>query len=128
MTNKEILEGNRLIADFIKMTVDDDGIVYVDDKFFDELEDNYYEESDFPYNEYLFHKSWNWLMPVVEKIESLEFGEHEYFTVNIVGGNNSYIESSTGELITEIMGRDRSKIFTVWTAVIEFIKWYNDNN
>ena len=74
-----------------------------------------------------FHKSWDWLMPVVEKIES-EFCSsniHYYsagmmkqeYVVEFLGYNIDYDNSQY----------DKSKIKAVYKAVIKFIKWYNKN-
>jgi len=74
-----------------------------------------------------FHKSWDWLMPVVEKIES-EFCSsniHYYsagmmkqeYVVEFLGYNIDYDNSQY----------DKSKIKAVYKAVIKFIKWYNEN-
>lgn len=71
-----------------------------------------------------FHASWDWLMPVVEKIESLIFPDDEYFNFHILGGCCVYIISSHGD---EFICSDRgqSKIECVYSAVVEFIQWYN---
>ena len=52
-----------------------------------------------------YHKSWDWLMPVVEKIEQV----HE-------GVPQELIKLSLFSTIDE-----------VYNAIIEFIKWYNKN-
>ena len=49
MNSIEILEGNKLIAEFLNQKLP--------------------SNSDFDI--YLYHSSWDWLIPVVEKIESL---------------------------------------------------------
>ena len=74
-----------------------------------------------------FHSSWDWLMPVVEKIESLVFPNDEYYNFNILGGCCTYIISSHGhELVCS--DRGKSKLECVYKAVVEFIKWYNETN
>ena len=71
-----------------------------------------------------FHKDWNWLMEVVEKIESLGgavcIGNCVmiiFYLTDVMG--ESY--SKTRELIGE------TKIEAVYNACVEFIKWYNEN-
>jgi len=66
-----------------------------------------------------YNSSWDWLMPVVEKIED--------------AATDTYVEIS--ESSTEIWGYPfriniykESKIESVYDAVVEFIKWYNKNN
>ena len=61
----ETIEGNELIAEFMG----------VDTKFSDELYKDsrsvlrYLIDNKSKYDGLLFHSSWDWLMPVVEKIE-----------------------------------------------------------
>jgi hypothetical protein len=88
-------------------------------------------------------KCWDDLMPVVEKIESLEIklsDEYEVFDrVNArydVGAKAYFgvyifrrccdvqIENSTEDHIVEVTAA-KSKIEAIYTAVIKFIKWYN---
>jgi len=61
-----------------------------------------------------FHSSWDWLMPVVEKIE----GETDA-TFNIEN-DNCHIE---GPFKLTVNGY--TKFESVYKAVVEFIKWYN---
>ena len=72
-----------------------------------------------PSRELRYHSSWDWLMPVVEKIESLGY------TVDIA--NSDYQIRKTGDTEAFIFhyGPDRPKIKAVYEAVVEFIKWYN---
>ena len=82
-----------------------------------------------------YHKSWDWLMPVVEKIESMKYFFNsapfmddetgmlsgEYFCViqhETTNLNMSYFIDVTG---------CSTKIEAVYQAVVEFIKWYNKN-
>ena len=59
-----------------------------------------------------YHKSWDWLIPAVEKIEHTMY-------VNIKGCHVT---------ISSIVNVSKStKIEAVWIAAIEFIKWYNQN-
>ena len=71
----------------------------------------------------LYHKSWDWLMPVVEKIESLSYNfEKNYQPVDkdwqclITKGNDIMFQ----EFHTD------SKLAAHY-VVTEFIKWYNKN-
>lgn len=58
----------------------------------------------------MYHTSWNWLMPVVERIEI----ENDKFTYN-----TPYNESFNGTINTDIK--------VAYQVVVEFIKWYNAN-
>ena len=71
---------------------------------------------------YKFHTSWEWLMPVVEKIENLGYDVIiRQGTCEIEGENEEGIEYSHFECF------DASKHITTYTAVVEFIKTYNLN-
>lgn len=74
--------------------------------------------------DFKYHCSWNWLMPVVEKIESLEltYSNRPYFPrVELIN------KVCVIELRTETLAfPGKSKIEATWTTVIEFIKWYNE--
>ena len=76
------------------------------------------------YIEHRYYKSWDWLMPVVEKMEEMGFGAditpHDVTIIDYVTGN---------EDIRVVIQNDDNypKIYLVYLAVIEFIKWYNQN-
>ena len=64
-----------------------------------------------------FHKDWGMIMLVVEEIENLHYDvriELDYCTIN------------NGEDYTETTDFGGGKLLTVYTAVVEFIKWYNN--
>lgn len=85
-----------------------------------------------------FDESWDWLMPVVEKIESLELGD---WYVHIIGGKNyptiRIEDGNVGNGLWDCMinvpdcegfGNDihLTKLEATYKAVVEFIKWYNN--
>ena len=105
---KEVLEGNRLIAEF-------DGRI-------NEL--CHHNNTSSPYD---YDKSWDWLMPVVEKIESIIFNEDNSFNVTIGSGNYCVIQDSHGEVYDSVEDYKESKLLTTYSAVVDFIKWYNEN-
>jgi hypothetical protein len=61
-----------------------------------------------------YHESWDWLMPVVEKIDNI------YSTTSLTHKQEVRFERILNLKITD-------KIETVYKAVVEFIKWYNSN-
>ena len=84
-----------------------------------------------------YHTSWDWLMPVVEKIESIRHPEYGWFQVS-VQGNSCSIQSE--HLWKVLQGHPNktykaytsdpdaifpTKIESTWYVVVEFIKWYN---
>jgi hypothetical protein len=85
-------------------------------------------------SEMLFATSWDWLMPVVEKIAKIETNDKVY------NGEDSYFDSyfprtfgmincETKEFMVRInrhpLHQSASLIEAAYKAVIEFIKWYN---
>jgi len=75
-----------------------------------------------------FHKDWNHLMMVVEKIERLRSGvlgmESEEILAYITITEN-YCEVQTIECIFEPEEENCSKIEAVYSTVVQFVKWYN---
>lgn len=82
-----------------------------------------------------YNTSWDWLMPVVEAIEGIEepvsadpqkgtFWPYQFEILgrHTVGVFNKY----TSEAIIFIDQKGSSKIESVYKAVVEFIKWYNE--
>jgi hypothetical protein len=66
-----------------------------------------------------YDTSWDWLMPAVEKIESLEF---TFVIDNNEANILSDVDCDKGLLILK---QYPTKIQSVYAAVVEFIKWYN---
>lgn len=67
-----------------------------------------------------YHSSWNELMPVVEKIEKdTSYRVEIAFSGCIIDKENE--PNCIGEL-------ENTKIKSTYKAVVEFIKWYNENN
>jgi hypothetical protein len=69
-----------------------------------------------------FHTDWNWLMQVVEKIESLGYKETNVY-VDISEGTFIHTLESNIE-IAEVFGG--TKIENTYNACVEFVKWYNN--
>jgi hypothetical protein len=112
-------ENNQLIAEFMEMQKTDIGWYDAE-----ELMDLWYT-MDNTFDELLFNKSWDWLMPVVEKIES-----DERFDVNVLQ-YGTIISSNTKErghieIVNNVANISfDSKIDHTYQAVVEFIKQYN---
>ena len=128
MKTEQIIENNRLIAEFMKYELT---INYVPPGV-ERISLLDLSESDSP-NAMKFHYSWDWLMPVIEKIEGI--GRTR---VEISGQYCSIVplvyDIDIDELVykDEIMRNNGSmynttKINKVYVCVVEFIKWYNEN-
>lgn len=116
--NKEILEGNKLIAEFV---TEEPEVLRRDLKRAGTLESMQY------------HESWDWLMPVIEKIEkntSYELTTSYDKRFEFIGWSVHWFTLKASD---EILGyiedkRFNTKINAAWYAMVEFIKWYNENN
>jgi hypothetical protein len=101
-----IQENNKMIAEFMQSI--EDGL-YLDGLYF--YEGRYYDTN------MEFHKSWDWLMPVVDKIEDMGC---EIVTTNgkcTISGANDYYGESIG----------KSRRGATYDAIVEFINQYNKN-
>ena len=107
---------NKLIAEFMGVN-----IITIDDvrknknPYFSSADG--YLEDDIKYN-----SSWDWLMPVVEKIENFGF---EFFIVEDRVKIAHNTDHSIDVIIDFTSGRGKNE--TAYQAVVEFIKWYNEN-
>jgi len=122
MNNKEILEGNKLIAEF--MTKEHANLCW---KLIPK------NTMHLP-NYFKYHSSWDWLMPVVNKIESIVDLYHGHFGVYI-NSNNCTIQSikfRSDEMTDPPYyfsdHYSESKIESTYNAILNFIKWYNKQN
>lgn len=88
---------------------------------------NHDPETRYQYNadNLLYHAYWDWLMPVVEKIEDLVLSKNHNPVVTI----EKYITviSDNGESIL-VECQEETRIEGVYKAVVEFIKWYNQQS
>ena len=118
---KNIVENNKLIAEFL--VNNEGGLVKLEENIFStidefEIPDDYLTIKDLKY-----HKDWNWLMKVVEKIENLsKEGETYMFSITKFSARVTYKGSRIVDLPI-----DNTKIEAVYDACVEFIKWYNEN-
>lgn len=91
------IEGNRLIAEFLGWHLD-------------------------PKRSLKYNSSWNWLMPVVEKINSS--GEYDviiFKTTCHINDPDAILFETTYET-----SKKGSLIMDVWEVIVEFIQWYNN--
>jgi hypothetical protein len=148
-------ENNKLIAEFMGYRECPMKLYRMDDKFESVTIYSMYQDEDeyltieagkkqvkFSPNEMEFHTSWDWLMPVVEKIEREhkanfitkciwnEFNECSYYQVivNIEKGEMSKDRSCIydSKKVYDYIGESiKDKRKATHEAVVQFIKWYN---
>ena len=118
-TNKEIAQNNEIIAVFMGRVIPEDKL-----EFYDENPTTHF-----------YNSNWNWLMEVVEKIESLGYRtltENECFMIT-KSKLSSFDVRSKDDYNTifsdnyEINHYGGSKKENIYNACVEFIKWYNES-
>ncbi len=114
-TIQSTLENNKLIAEFMEFEISHK-INHVPSYLPNCMKNSEHLKINNPDN-LPFHSNWDWLMQVVEKIESLGY------RIEIVK-HICRIHLSDKEKI--IISENIPKIEAVYNACIEFIKWYND--
>jgi len=130
MTTEEILQGNKLIAEFMGAKYDKDTsfCMHPNDLWLPIHGVVNYKTTESGSGKTLhYHSSWDWLMPVVEKIESMLHDdivitiEYKDCLIPVVAGT---FKTDNDGFDIHIKGAE-SKINAVYQAVIEFITWYN---
>lgn len=96
-------EGNKLIAEFMGLPCPP---VYEETPFGEGVGYGYYTPEELKY-----HSSWDFLMPVIQKLYSLQKGKwyDRVFSINI-----------------SLSFQDKVDIQTTWEKVLHFIQWYNN--
>lgn len=114
MEKEKIVEGNKLIVEFM-------GLNFIKPENI---------TSNTSANEYVlyprYHAEWNWLIPVVEKIGSIPYCHN--VNINSFAGcciyDDNYKHAAQGKIY--IGGINGTLIESTFSAVIQFIKWYNN--
>jgi len=85
-----------------------------------------------------YHSDWNWLMEVVEKLESMEIEVRMKSHFNTTLKHTLYqtqicydLEHKNCEpthLYLSYNDAYKNRKDSIYNAVVEFIKWYNENN
>jgi len=103
-------DGNKMIAEFIgkKVVCDCDVNYEIDNELFD-------------LSQLRYHLSWEWLMPVVEKIESMGY------QFKICRKRVEVFKDGDHSSIPVMFSKFESKIESVWNGVVESIKWHDNN-
>jgi hypothetical protein len=112
-------EKNKLIAEFM-------GLVYLPHL------NQYHNSEGYNVGELQYNSEWNWLMPVVKKIEEIALeeveGSYKVHRFNVkIESFYCIITDGKDEHRELIVADDGDKKSNVYYAVVEFIKWYNEN-
>lgn len=125
---KEITESNKLIADFLCELVEK-GFINDLAPESENIKSNLYYCKQLPQRQFYlgqskFHESWDWLMPVVEKIGKVQ--TYGWFSIDIEP-DGYYVSYDMFNWKDEerIVGAGNTLIETVYCTVIKFIEYYN---
>lgn len=140
MTKKEIIEGNKLIAEFmtplpkIGKEYGFKCIPNQQDELCKTFDNDLWWISE---NKLFYHSLWGWLMPVVDKIEHLYEDETSLPIFDINSHYSKFAIKNPQHKFKEwIVGaylespekiNANSKIEAAWMVCVNFIKWYNLN-
>ena len=130
----DIKEGNKLIAEFMGHSLSG-GIWYMPDYSHYAYKGTHSFKIDcFKTEQLSYNSSWDWLMPVVERIETISIYQAEQygsFPVSFaflkVLNNYVVIVSCAALKFNQIKMENAIRLTATHEAVIEFIKWYNKN-
>lgn len=106
------MESNKLIAEFMGQPLNGDMAVVISGLFGNGT------KTLVPLQ---YHTSWDWLIPVVEKIEGL--GYSVWFQ-SVIEGTQVSIWKGMNVLFRPV---NKNKIDAVYSAIIDFIKYYNQH-
>jgi len=119
MTQEEILEGNKLIAKFMGGKLIKNK--YTGNLFSDLIVYGINSNVLFHENKLQYHSSWDWLMPVVEKIEKTIINDMD-ITIEIQH-NTCFLNGNFPAVYSE----SKTKLESTFICIVKFIKWYNKN-
>lgn len=122
-------EGNKMIAEFMGMVflhthIDSHGYEQYGYSMPDQLSMQVYGYKGATcYLDEQFTKSWDWLMPVIERIESMDFETYIGYAKCLITRGDDEVKfwgyTTKG---------DRYKLEAVYSAVIQFITYFNQTN
>ncbi len=133
MTEEKIINGNKLITEFIGDKWIGESHLY--DKYCNKVAKD-------KFGEYRtsFHDNWNSIMPVVEKIGGTIIPKEWlnspwdlkiHFSVNTIGtsfeiGDHDLHITDSGIEAKEWLNISKEPLIRTWLCVVEFITWYNE--
>lgn len=125
MGKKEIIDVNKLIAKFMGGKECDGGYV----KRPSEMDAFKFGKKTYSSSELSYHKQWDWLMPVIDKIESKGFDTVIDFRYNPYSKRKDkmfhWCQIGKDKTADDLYGSGETKILSTYKAVIKFVKWYN---
>jgi hypothetical protein len=129
---KTITETNKIIAEFMGLELEETltgEMVYArETEDFSKI-NNIRTEFYYP-EELLYHKSYDWLMPVYNKIEQLPLVYAMNTRLNNLDDDNYQVSIVPFNMDTfdSMFHSSSSKINAMYKAVVEFCEWFNNSN
>lgn len=148
MKEEEIDQNNKLIAEFMGYQIlhkkfqyrnfnssnesyfeNDEGEIVCDERG---QEVNLYPDGDplSDLSELPFNSSWEWLMPVLEKIFRLKIGDGIEYVEYACARTFGMLNPETGQIMIRLSGSQLYQADTLikatYMAVIDFLTWYNE--
>jgi hypothetical protein len=145
MTEQEIIDGNILIAKYMEYLVGPlSGWISGKNECAYKKEDGEINEA-IPVNGLKYHKSWDVLMPVIEKISKHKHNgfplnvtvsgdcgifidiNHSNMAAQLYEGNREIVNTLNINYFadTEVQDETYSHIMSVWVGVVQFVNWFN---
>jgi hypothetical protein len=118
MKTKEILEGNKLIAEFMELEFISTCFVLINSS-------QRIHKRNLKYN-----SSWDWLMPVVEKIAKIN-GCHVLMNPSELAQKTAWVSiegNKTNSSKKQFHLHKKKLIDATYECIVLFIKWYNETN
>ena len=118
------IEGNKLIAEFMGINAK----VYSDTPTITRWQ---FGNSMLHQEDLEYHSSWDWLMPVVEKIGdivisgTLPYNSDQFVRIEIVVGGYVKISNLRDTPITTNVSIEGGLLNAIYNAVVQFIQWYS---
>jgi hypothetical protein len=126
MKQDKIATNNKLVAEFM-MSLDEDGVLYTPVLVWNPDGDRNFEWRDGDIESFFYNSSWDWLMPVVDKIEE-ECSTELHFYSGLKGTGSAYYMTILGyknDYDRTYWGKTRIKV--VYKSIVKYIKWYKRN-
>lgn len=118
MEKNFVLDGNKLIAEFMNLEP-------CKDKGFEHLwSPKDLDKASICRFKLIYHESWDWLMPVVEKIENIIINN---VYVNFHIGRKSCVIAAYAPEQIMFSFIEGDKLKSCFKTIVEFIKWYNES-
>lgn len=127
MSEQEIIDGNRLIAEFMGAKYGEDSPNKISKNGYLELpDDSNYKFSKWTVRfswieELQYHSSWDWLMPIYTKIN--RYISERCLTDFVFATNTEQLHLNLWMALEDCSDTP----LVLWFHVVEFIKWYNEN-